>query len=311
MEITIDIIKKWKEQRNFQKLYIATKSDNVLFRKMSVEALGYLEDIDAENILIKLLKEDIDDVKRSVIEALGKIGSRKVVPDLMMILTNSSNPDLRKSSAEALGNIKDNSCVDALINAMDDDNDDVRKYSAEAIGELADGRGTNKLIKAIHKDKKEVRRKAVESLGKIGNKDVVDELIRKLEDEDSEVRRCSAEAIGKIGGDRAIEWLIRILSSEKNDEVRRMSVIALGKMLDTKIVEPIVEALDDKSIDVQNAVIEVIERIGTPQAIEILRIIKRNSELIQTLKKALHQYSEKLNTFATTYQTEIRQLSTG
>ena len=107
----------------------AFRNDTDLKRRL-VEALGKLGDPQAVPPLIKALGDDWDDVRRAAAEALGRIGA-PAVPPLIQALGDSDR-DVRAVSAEALGKLGDPRAVPALIQALGDSDRDVRRAAAEA-----------------------------------------------------------------------------------------------------------------------------------------------------------------------------------
>ncbi len=104
-------------------------------------------------------------------EELDRIGNESTLPKDLIASLNDTDPQVRASAIEKLGNIGDNSAVDTLGSM------------------LKDSRGQSGLI--------------VETLRKVGNSKAVDTLIYGLENPDSWVRNKVAEALYKINDPRA------------------------------------------------------------------------------------------------------------
>ena len=111
----------------------AFRNDTDLKRRL-VEALGKLGDPQAVPPLIKALGDDWDDVRRAAAEALVKIGT-PAVPALIQALGHRYSA-VRRAAAEALGELGDPQAVPALTERLQDESGDVRKAAQAAIQQI-------------------------------------------------------------------------------------------------------------------------------------------------------------------------------
>lgn len=85
----------------------------------------------------------------------------------------ASNSNLRAGAAYCLGKLKEQSAVNALILALDDNENDVRMVAAQALGEIGDKSALNKLGEIAQNDKNEevknVATKAIDAINQIGS----------------------------------------------------------------------------------------------------------------------------------------------
>ena len=155
--------------------------------------------------------------------------------------------------------------VAELIKALSDENADIRKHSAEELGEFKDTRAVEPLLKALYDDLVIVRRSAVEALSKIGDARAVDDMAStylgadrdKLNDpivrfidtrKNSEKdKHFVADAILRMGPP-SIDELIYIINNKGGlefydsayDNIRwEVALLALWKMQDERSTEPI------------------------------------------------------------------------
>lgn len=208
--------------------------------------------IDSEEALLKMV--DAPDTKYRgkafAIELLGDLRSRKAVPALMASLTAMSR-DLRRASAEALGEIGEATSIGSLLETSQHDVDaHVRKAAIEALGKIGAPDAFDPLIELISIEKySDIIEKIVESLIRIDS----DRFISGLSSQSSVVRRTAAKTIPDVGillaltddADRdvkfaAIQGLGRIATAEALDklatfiadpdaEIRKIAVIAMGE----------------------------------------------------------------------------------
>lgn len=117
-----------------ERLYSSSSSK----RENGAHNLGIIgkEAAPAVPFLIDMLKDKDEDVRVNVAIALGKIGNPRAVEPLIIALKDE---DVRFSSALALGDIKDPRAVEPLIVALNKKEEEVlRRSAAEALGNIKD-----------------------------------------------------------------------------------------------------------------------------------------------------------------------------
>ncbi|NEO44924.1 MAG: NACHT domain-containing protein [Moorea sp. SIO4A3] len=201
------------------------KHENSDVRRSAVEALGKLGN-SSETVVNALLAQIDDDsvVCWRVVEALGKLGnSSETVINALIAGLHDNNYGVRVSAADTLGKLGNSSetVINALIaRLMDDDNSVVRMIAAYALGNLGNNSETvvNALLARLMDDDSDVRIRAAYALGKLGNSSetVINALIARLKDDDSDVRMSTADALGKLGN--SSETVINALLARLKDD---------------------------------------------------------------------------------------------
>jgi HEAT repeat protein len=167
-----------------------------IVRVAATHAIVYLPQVEAPPLLIPLLQDKIEFVRREAAYALGQTRSRVATTPLVNALLNDKEASVRGAAAVALGEIRDESAVQSLVRV------------------LAGNAGKKK---AQNKENVFVRRAAARSLGQIRSRDGVAILIETLANDvnDSDVRREAASALGVIGDSSAAPALqVAIASSD-------------------------------------------------------------------------------------------------
>ena len=108
-----------------------------------------------------------------------------------------NDTDLKRRLVEALGKLGDPQAVPPLIQALGDRSENVRAAAAEALGAIGDPQAVPPLIQALGDDEFWVRRAAAEALVRIGAP-AVPALIQALGDYRDDVRRAAQQAIQQI-----------------------------------------------------------------------------------------------------------------
>jgi HEAT repeat protein len=208
--------------------------------------------IGAEDELIDLL--DSTDLKFRgkcfVIGVLGEMKSRKAAGNLAIYLNDVSR-DLRRASAEALGQIGVSDQLEELMEASQKDADaHVRKSAIEALGLIGSKEAYNVLKGLLLVEKyNDILEKLVESLIKIDSKSFFSDLtvyggnIRQIiarssndlnmlmgltSDQDPGVVAEAVGSLGRQGSEEAVEKILPFLG-HRNADVRKAAVTALGE----------------------------------------------------------------------------------
>jgi HEAT repeat protein len=150
-------------------------------RVTAAHAILSLPPTEAAALLIPLLQDKLEFVRREAAYALGETRSRTAVASLTNLLTSDKDAGVRGAAAVALGTIGDESAVPAL-------------------SQVLAGR-TEKKKKAKAAENEFVMRAAARSLGQIRSRSAVDVLIAILANDanESDLRREAATALGLIG----------------------------------------------------------------------------------------------------------------
>ncbi|MDN5279639.1 MAG: hypothetical protein PWR01_3604 [Clostridiales bacterium] len=135
----------------------------------------------------------------------GKAVSEKrdssILPEYMLSLRDglmSSNPNIRGSSANALGDAKDPRAVDILLAAIDDENEFVRAS-------------------------------VISSLGRIAAEKSLPFILDKQEDHSEEVRYALVKALARFSHETALECLKDLANNDMSSQVKRAARAALDK----------------------------------------------------------------------------------
>jgi HEAT repeat protein len=179
---------------------LALKDRVAIVRATAVHAVLYLPAVEFGPLLIPLLKDRDEFVRRETAYALGKTAHRVAVPALITTLERDKKASVRAAAAIALGQIGDKEATQALIQTLTS-----RVTSKNLLGTIPKGRRME--------DDDFVRRSAVISLGQIKSREAVPVLGEILSNKRSndDLRREAARSLGIIGDPMAIPMLRSVL----------------------------------------------------------------------------------------------------
>ncbi|MCL4250322.1 MAG: HEAT repeat domain-containing protein [Anaerolineae bacterium] len=127
-----------------QAVMLCLESGNAAIRSAAAQILGRSHFTDAIDALLAQLNrpENAGSIV-AVIEALGQLGDRRVIPQLVELMHRTEVPSVRYTAIEALGKIGDPSVIPDISRYIDDPSHHVRTRAHEAIVALTESRTPN------------------------------------------------------------------------------------------------------------------------------------------------------------------------
>jgi len=212
-----------------------------LIGKPDVNKLKMNNDIDGLITALRYKKDYF--VRKTAADALGQIGNTRAVESLINTL-NDEDYRVQHAAAFALGKIGDVRAIDPLITTLSDKDENMRISAADALGQIGDNRAVDPLITALKFDKGWlVRKNAALSLGRIGDVRAIDPLLIAFNNDEEIVRTSAATALGMFKSERAVDPLLELLiNGDKNISNKQRKVAAQSLIYMYKA-----GTLDDKS----------------------------------------------------------------
>jgi HEAT repeat protein len=248
-------------------LILSDKNQDSFVRLNVIDALGKIRSKKSIEILIQSLKDNDSGVRSNSAKALGEIGSDRAIRHLIQS-TRDQGFYVGAEAVRALGNIKDDEAVEALIQILNEKNiittPDLREDAAEELGKIASRRAVESLIKALEDQSSRLRWTAVKALGLISSDEAIEILIQKLKSEHlSYILESYILALGEIRNEKAIDPLLQVLNDKKQlSEVRAKAAGALGNIGKDTAVESLIKALEDQDPEVRAKAAEALGNTG-------------------------------------------------
>ena len=190
-------------------------------------------------LLRPLLRADPEPVVRAAAgRALGRLGAREAVPDLVEALADSS-ADVRVVAAAALWRLPDPSATAALLERVKDADRSVREWSVLALGVIGDKRSVPELVRLLGDPERAVRLAAVRSLGRVGASEGIDPIVRYMigGKRDQEEKEEAVAAVTSMKGDGRVPALLTLLDAASNDPVQQVRILtALGQVGESQVL---------------------------------------------------------------------------
>lgn len=186
------------DELNSRFLALADDADPVN-RLMAVYALGKIGLPGNLARIDKALHDPVPDIRKIALEAAADACDEER-NGLEMIVSRMDDEaaDVRRTVVELLGRCPLGRGVPYLLRALADPDDWVRVRAVEALGTLRAAEAVLRLIPLLHDPSKLVSLKTVEALGDIGGESAFRALLDALGNEDPEFQAAAEEAIAKI-----------------------------------------------------------------------------------------------------------------
>ncbi|NEQ67431.1 MAG: HEAT repeat domain-containing protein [Symploca sp. SIO2D2] len=238
-------------------------------------------------------------MRKSAAEALGNLGSPKAIPGLLNALQDEDSSFVRRSAAEALGKLGSHETIPGLRKAiqaseMKDSNEDsdVRRVVAERLGELDSPVAIPRLLQALEDEDFLIVVSAGIALGGLINRFPA-ELLKALEDKNSNMRKNAALALRHMDSQQTISGLIKALKDE-NSGVRCTVAETLGELGSPEVIPELLQTLKDKDSNVRRNAAVALGKLSSPEAIPRLlsALQDQDSSVHRSVVEALGQIKQ-------------------
>ncbi|MFB6201600.1 MAG: HEAT repeat domain-containing protein [Halorhabdus sp.] len=253
------------------------------------------------------------------------------VQELIRLLRESDNDDVRQRAAAILGEFDDHQdrrdIVNALVRAArEDPKDAVTAAAVDALDDLggdaiesliadmagvdfdADGADwvrAKAFVNALTSDVPELRMAAANGLGQFGDSNAVEPLVGRFEDDDPRVRARAARACGSIGDPRAVTPLTELLT-DPTVVVRRESAEALGQIGNRQALNALLDMYDDPSARVRRIAVSAFGNFDNVSPVDALvEALADESAIVR--RTAVYALIELLANVPTEKSHEIRE----
>jgi HEAT repeat protein len=183
-----------------------------MVRAAAVHAVLSLPPTEGAALLIPLLQDKLEFVRRETAYALGETRSRSALEALSNLLGFDKEAGVRAAAAIALGQIGDDAAVNALSQVLNgtvptkgkkkkaSENEFVMRAAAHSLGQIRSRAGVAVLIATLESETNpsDVRREAATALGKIGDASAASSLRAALASDDPYLSEAARVAIKRL-----------------------------------------------------------------------------------------------------------------
>ena len=247
------------------KLIASFKDRSVEVRSASVDSLKQIG-MATKNALIVSLKDQDIETRRYAALSIGGIKENSAL-DALLNASNDKEWSVRRAVAESLGHNDDTRSLKRLEEILFNDLDeDVRASAANALGNIAGLKVVNPLVESLEVGSAAIRAASIRGLINVGDL-AVGPLVSKLKTANADTREAIADILINIGADSALIPLISSLR-EGDSHARSAAAEELGKLRDPQGIQPLLVALNDPSDEVRDSVTRALGMIGDSECID-------------------------------------------
>lgn len=181
-----------------------------MVRATAAHAITALPANEAAGLLLPLLKDKSEFLRREIVAALGETRSESALQPLVELLTREKEPSVRAAAVLALGEIANEMAVPALAQVLSGlspnkkskkrEDDFVMRAAAQALGQIGSRAGVMPLVTALANEtgSLDLRRAAADSLGLIGDATATPALEAALTSSDPYLVQAAQSALRRI-----------------------------------------------------------------------------------------------------------------
>jgi HEAT repeat protein len=242
-----------------------------------------------EELIRTALAEEDEDAAREPVVILHYRGSREVF-EAARDLCERNNPRERILGADVLGQLGipertfPEESLAILLGMLESEEDsDVLAAAAMALGHLRDERGIEALVRLKNHPSENVRFSVVHGLSTHENESAIGALIELSADEDEDVRNWATFGIGSLidmDNEEIREALYKRLD-ESDHEIRGEALVGLARRGDERVVEYLLKEMS--SDEVGTLAVEAARDIAHPRLYPILIKLKEWWDVDQAL----------------------------
>jgi HEAT repeat protein len=237
----------------------------------AVENLGLLGDARAIPVVRPLLaRKDLQVFERvKAAHALLRLGDRSGVPLLLAALQGAPG-SARAAAALALGYAKEERFIPVLRKLLQDSEIDVTIAAAAALSRYGNKDGLAQLEHALVDSDTFTRRHGAMLLEHVEYRVAHGVVLAGLGAGDVDVRLAAAHVVGVAGDAKDIGALTHVMHSDEDPLVRAGVAWALGHMSSGKVIDPLVELVQEQEPAVRHTAADGLARtvsklIGPPK----------------------------------------------
>jgi HEAT repeat protein len=252
-------------------------------RRAAVGELAGSQDRKAAAALIPMLKDKEPSVRTAAAEAVGTLKMDGAVPALLAALKSTSNagwPEMRASAVRALAAIGNSAATPALVTALTDRSADVRKAAAAGLASMGWQPATDQERIAVAVAKADFAGAAA-----FGHA-AVPRIKALLQDDDSAVQDAAINALAGMDDPTGLDAVIALAMDRSLNDLRpRLSALtALGESKEPRACDALLSLLREPEYSIVYQAATTLAQNGEQKAVTPLLAVLKGKDL--TLRQA-------------------------
>jgi len=209
-----------------------------------------------------LRSEDIEECKRAI-RALKRLKSKVAVPALVNLVLYHKDKWVRVEAIEALKEINDPRILALAIKYLKHPRfKEIRPWLIWIIGKMGKKEHLSIIEPFLFDPDPRVKANTAEAMDDLGADRIVDKLLPFLEDTNHRLKSTIAKILWKYGGTRVIGILKQMYQEAEDKWQRAAAIFALGEIGGYHVIDIVLDALNDKTVEVLRNAIKALGKIG-------------------------------------------------
>ncbi|MHC4105782.1 MAG: HEAT repeat domain-containing protein, partial [Planctomycetota bacterium] len=224
------------------------------------------------------------EVRKAVLEAVGKLGDASFVEYLVKAAAEGLSSEEKSTSVNSLKLLRGSKVDDAIVKSMQNSQPSVRRQLIQVLAERDAVDAVTALLTEAENPDRKVRQATFKALGRLANQQDLASLIKllvKLEDDSSrrEAERAVVAVSRKISkASRQADAMMTVLYGEKRVAVRCSLLRVLGGIANSKAMSELEAASKDTNPTVQDTSVRALAKWPNAGAAEVLLEIYSNTQ---------------------------------
>ena len=247
-------------------LVTALQCDDKERRFWSIKILGKMKEKSAYEEIVKFLSDSDSEIRMAALEALGEFGDASAIPAIIERFVDSAWV-VRKNASKAIVNFG-KIAVQPLLKALSSDNEDTKYWALKALGDIRPDGIIPALIAKFKDSSWTIRNTAAEILSQYGEEVLSELTVMVNESDDMEVKYWAIRTVGKLHCQKSLMLLYSLLD-DPSESIRDASEKALANY-GTTIVEDLFALLKTDKRRILESVSATFQQIGAEKMVPIL-----------------------------------------
>jgi HEAT repeat protein len=223
-------------------------------------------------LLVEQLRSEDLETRQAAAVALGRIGDRRATAPLVQTL---HDVDVAVPAAGALARIGDRDAFEGLLTLLGNRDASIRQAAIAALNSIGHPDMAGRVAPLLSNPDPLVRESALRIAGYFGYADCIEQVLRCCRDASETVRRAAIESLAFFDDPRVVPTLTEALDQRQPSGVRAAAAAALVRLDDTVAVDALARALRDSEAWVRYVALRSLGSMGdrgvAPRVLETLR----------------------------------------
>jgi HEAT repeat protein len=243
----------------------------------TMEGSGVTEQISGE------LSKTSPDEQMLLIGALADRGDAAALPAITAA-AKSTNPEVRKAVLQAVGKLGDASFVGYLVKAATEGTSSEEKSTAvNSLTLLRGSRVDDAIVQSMQNSQPSVRRQLIQILAERNAVNAVPALLAEAVNSDRKVRQAAFKALGRLADEEDLPSLVKLLAKVEDDSSRReaeRAVVAVSRKISqpSKQADAVLAGLGgEKRVAVRCSLLRVLGGIANVNTLRTLEAASKEA----------------------------------